>query len=119
MALHSDLIGSYCLSRGKHEGSGRHGGRAIIGEGAGSRQIVGRSSDGGAGEQEGEGKDEAEGPHQFVSKIIRHAPFVGQLDTQGLFPDICTKTGKWFRGWENCCPERFDEIFGENSMVSG
>ena len=79
-----------------------HGWRAVIGEGAGSRQIVGRSSDGRAGEQEGEGKDEAEGPHQFVSKIIRHAPFAGQLDTQGLFPDICTKNGKWFRGWENC-----------------
>jgi len=23
--------------------------------------------------------------------------FVGQLDTSGLFPDICTKSGKWFR----------------------
>jgi hypothetical protein len=23
---------------------------------------------------------------------------VGQFDTQGLFPDICTESGKWFRG---------------------
>jgi hypothetical protein len=23
---------------------------------------------------------------------------VGQLDNQGLFPDICTESGKWFRG---------------------
>jgi hypothetical protein len=25
-----------------------------------------------------------------------------QLDTYGLFPDICTKSGKWFRAQENC-----------------
>jgi hypothetical protein len=102
MGPDSDLIGSDYLSRGKHEGSGMHRGRAVIGEGAGSRQIVGRSGHGGTSEQEGEGEDEAEGPHQSVSKIIRQAPFAGQLDTQGLFPDICTKRGKWFRGWENC-----------------
>jgi hypothetical protein len=23
---------------------------------------------------------------------------VGQFDNQGLFPDICTGSGKWFRG---------------------
>jgi hypothetical protein len=23
---------------------------------------------------------------------------VGQFDNQGLFPDICTESGKWFRG---------------------
>src|SRR4051794_27827335 len=102
MALHSDLIGSDFLSRGKHERDCMHGGRAVIGEGAGSRQIVGRSSDGGTREQEGEGEDEAEGPHQSVSKITRQASFAGQLDTQRLFPDICTKSGKWFRRRKNC-----------------
>ena len=25
-----------------------------------------------------------------------------QLDTEGLFPDICTESEKWFRRRENC-----------------
>src|SRR5947208_2537198 len=27
---------------------------------------------------------------------------VGQFDNQGLFPDICTESGKWFRDGEKC-----------------
>src|SRR6476646_791292 len=93
-----------------------HAGRAVIGEGAGSRQIIGRSSDGGTSEQEGEGEDEAEGPHQSVSKITRQASFAGQLDTQGRFPDICTKGGKWFHRRENCFAGTYRTKYSEKKL---
>src|SRR5215470_15044200 len=70
MVLNSDLV---CLLRRKHERSGMHGRRAVIGESAGSGQIVRRSGHGRAGEEEGEGEDKAEGPHQSVSRSCSRA----------------------------------------------
>ena len=92
------------LSCGKHERRGIRGGRAVIGEGAGSPANCPHDP-----AMEGPASTKAKARMKLKVRIDclrfrlrRCRRFVGQLDTQGLFPDICAKSGKWFRGGENC-----------------
>jgi len=79
-------------------------GRAVIGEGADAGNgIFGGTGHRGTREHEGEAKDETEGPHQIVSVLVaRCPPLRWEIDNFPLFPDVCAKSGKWFRRRENC-----------------
>ncbi|MDP1583642.1 MAG: hypothetical protein Q8M18_09465 [Bradyrhizobium sp.] len=79
--------------------------RAVIGEGTDARHpVFGRTGHRGASQHEGEGKDEAEGPHLTVSDLACPArpPFRWERDSHPLFQDVCARSGKWFRHQENC-----------------
>jgi hypothetical protein len=74
--------------------------RARKGEGADARQTaVRQTSHRGASQHEGEGKDEAQGSHLTVSGVNAGAGrrFRCQIDNHPVFPEVCAKSGKWFR----------------------
>src|SRR5436190_888739 len=62
--------------------------RAVVGEGADARQaLIGRTSHRGTSQDEGEGENEADGPHLTVSGFGARRPrrFVGKVITNGCF----------------------------------
>jgi hypothetical protein len=74
--------------------------RAVIGEGTDAGEAIGQTSHGRSGQHEGEGEDKAQGPHVRLSPVV--AADVARrcscgLDNQAAFPDVCAKSGKWFR----------------------
>jgi hypothetical protein len=36
------------------------------------------------------------------SPVAAWRRFVGRIDSQPRFPDVCTASGKWFHAQENC-----------------
>jgi hypothetical protein len=89
---------------GDDRGREDQGGRAIVGEGADSRQAaVGRTSYRGTGQDEGETQDKADRAH-WLSPVQVEALCAVSLvtDNQRLFPDVCSKTENGFVAWENC-----------------
>jgi hypothetical protein len=102
------FLGSSCALAGRNDdglGSG-HGRRAAICEGADARQAcIRRACHRRTSQNEGEGKDEAEGSHLIVSGLGLPAlsrRFVARLIAKRCFRMSARKAGNGFVGGENC-----------------
>src|SRR6185312_8153416 len=80
--------------------------RAIVGKSSNSGQTrFSRTGHRGASHDEGEGEDQAHGPHLTVSGFSVSAfgaVICWSLDNHERFPEFCAKSQKWFRGTEIC-----------------
>ena len=113
-------------SLGGHDyrlGRSRRNRRAMIGEGADTRQVlVRRTSHRGTSQDEGEGEDEAGGPHLTCLRLSvagSARPLVGHLIAVRCFRTSAPKTENGFVARENCFVASIGRNIGrKNSMNS-